>query len=350
MKICFVIGARPNFVKAAPVIREFNNHHRFDCTVIHTGQHYDRNMSEVFFGELDMAPPDINLEVGSGSQAIQTANVMVKIETHLIQLTPNWIFVFGDVNSTIAASLTAQKLGIKIAHIESGLRSGDMTMPEEVNRILTDKISDLCFVTEPSGMQNLIHEGISEEKIKFVGNTMIDSLVRVQGDLENHKILQELNIQPKKYILVTLHRPSNVDEGKRLQRLIDKITLWNPETDIIWPVHPRNDLSSVHLNSQWKKINPMPYIPFLSLISQSKGVFTDSGGIQEETTYLNIPCFTLRENTERPITCEEGTNVLITNGQLEIDDIWSQRNVRKNIPENWDGAASKRILNNFINS
>ena len=347
-KISFVVGARPNFVKAAPVIREFKKYPQFDCHVVHTGQHYDKNMSDVFFGELGMDPPNVNLEVGSGSQAVQTANVMLKIEKYFKDIIPDWVFVFGDINSTLAATLTAQKLGIKIAHVESGLRSGDMSMPEEINRILTDRISDLCFVTEPSGEKNLLREGIPQKKIQFVGNTMIDSLIFIKEKLADKNILNEFSLRPKEYIMVTLHRPSNVDNRENLMVLIDSITRWNSETDIIWPVHPRNDLTDISLNSQWIKIKPLPYISFLSLVSQSKGVFTDSGGIQEETTFLNIPCFTLRDNTERPVTCEVGTNTLVKNSEFRIQNIWTLKKNRDSIPKFWDSVARKRIVNYFI--
>jgi len=360
-KIILVVGARPNFMKVAPVLKAIREHasDRFGAMLVHTGQHYDANMSDVFFADLDMPQPDKFLGVGSGSHAEQTARVMIEMEKLFTEEKPDLVMVAGDVNSTLAAAIVAAKAGIKIAHIESGLRSFDRAMPEEINRIVADEFSDLCFVTEPSGVKNLRHEGIEESRIFFVGNTMIDS---VSANIERAKarfseLEKHYQIEAKKYALVTLHRPSNVDEEKNLTLLVglfEQMQSFAPK--IIFPVHPRTrkKLEEFHLadrinnNSALELIDPIGYLPFLALQSMAAVVLTDSGGIQEETTALGVPCITLRENTERPITIEEGTNEMaglditkiIALSQNAFEGKWKP----SAIPELWDGMASERIL------
>jgi UDP-N-acetylglucosamine 2-epimerase (non-hydrolysing) len=353
MKIAFIIGARPNFVKAAPVISLFRKCHEFESFVVHTGQHFDQNMSSIFFDQLEMNKPEFNLNIGKGSHAVQTANIMIKIERILNIIQPQWIFVFGDVNSTLAAAIVAKKLNIKVSHIESGLRSFDMTMPEELNRILTDRISDLLFVTEKSGCENLRAEGVSGNKIFFVGNTMIDTLKNMLPRIEKSSILKDLKVYQKKYILVTLHRPHNVDNVNQLRLLIEKISELSFNNRIVWPIHPRISFSKLDLDSsKWTPLSPVGYIEFIKLMKNAAYIFTDSGGIQEESSFLGVPCFTLRNNTERPITCELGTNTIVSDNimkNISLEFIKTRLDniqYKTNIPL-WDGQASIRIMNCF---
>ena len=357
-KIVFVVGARPNFMKVAPVLEAVRATGKFDSILVHTGQHYDANMSDVFFSDLDMPRPDRFLGVGSGSHAEQTAKVMIEMERLLAEEKPDLVLVAGDVNSTLATALVAAKAGIPLGHIESGLRSFDRGMPEEINRIVADEFSRYCFVTEPSGLENLEHEGIANDRIFFVGNTMIDS---VQKYLPNAragfpKLAEKYAIESKKYALVTLHRPSNVDDPSSLSRfmeLFDGMQAFAPR--ILFPVHPRTRrrieefglASRISSNSRIALIEPIGYLDFLALQDQAALVLTDSGGIQEETTALGVPCITLRENTERPITVEEGTNELLG---LDMERVleYSLRAFNGSwkphrIPELWDGRAALRI-------
>jgi UDP-N-acetylglucosamine 2-epimerase (non-hydrolysing) len=359
-KILFVVGARPNFMKVAPVLEAVRATGKFGSVLVHTGQHYDANMSDVFFSDLDMPQPDRFLGVGSGTHAEQTSKVMIEMEKLLAEEKPDLVLVAGDVNSTLATTLVAAKAGITLGHIESGLRSFDRSMPEEINRIVADEFSQFCFVTEPSGFKNLEHEGISSDRVFFVGNTMIDSVQKyLPKACERFAELGlKYGIEAKKYALVTLHRPSNVDEHAGLIRfveLFERMSAFVPR--ILFPIHPRTkkQLQEFHLtdrlqqNSNLTLIDPVGYLDFLALQSQAGVVLTDSGGIQEETTALGVPCITLRENTERPITVEEGTNELIgldINRALELskqalDGKWK----RYNIPTLWDGHAARRIAN-----
>ena len=352
MKIVFVVGARPNFVKAAPVINTFRKHSDLNCILVHTGQHFDKIMSDVFFKQLGIGEPDINLGIGGGSQSQQTAAIMIEMEKKLIEIKPDWVFVFGDVNSTLAATIVSKKLFIKVAHIESGLRSFDMEMPEEVNRVLTDRISDLLFITERSGVDNLINEGIHQDRIHIVGNTMIDCLIKMKSEIDKNQILEKLGLKEKGFIVVTLHRPSNVDKIDLLKYLKKKITKWSGDKKILWPIHPRIKQNELKIDKKkWYLSKPIGYIEFLKLVSKSFCVFTDSGGIQEETSFLGVKCFTLRENTERPVTCTIGTNVLLTSKLIKENKFFpiKSSNIKKipSIPL-WDGRSSERILKIFL--
>ncbi|MFZ1290818.1 MAG: UDP-N-acetylglucosamine 2-epimerase (non-hydrolyzing) [Melioribacteraceae bacterium] len=353
-KVISVVGARPNFMKIAPIHRAFQKYkdsiHHLIC---HTGQHYDEKMSKVFFEDLELPKPDFYLGVGSGSHAEQTANVMIKFEKILLEEKPDMILVVGDVNSTIACSLTASKLHIKIVHVEAGLRSGDREMPEEINRVLTDAISDLLFVTEKSGIENLKNEGISNGKVFFTGNVMIDSLAYFKPKIVNSDFLKKFELEPKNYVLVTLHRPSNVDVKDQLIKLIDVLNTLAEKRKVLFPIHPRTqkNLTDFGLIEKISKnlilTEPIGYLDFLTLTSNAELIVTDSGGIQEESTYLGIQCITLRTSTERPITVEVGTNQLLGNDlekakkvALEILDGSLKKG---NIPDLWDGKAAERI-------
>ncbi len=343
-------------MKIAPIHRLMMNSADFQPFLIHTGQHYDEKMSRTFFVDLGMPEPDLYLGVGSGSHAVQTAAVMLGLETVLSENKPDWVLVVGDVNSTLAAALVAAKLHIPIAHVEAGLRSFDRTMPEEINRVLTDSISDLLFVTEQSGIDNLRNEGVQAEKIHFVGNVMIDSLKQHLHKASACPILNELALQPKEYALVTLHRPSNVDDGETFSRILNALENIQRDLPIIFPIHPRTRKMIVQFGfdrkvaemEQLRLIEPLGYLPFLRLMSVAKLVLTDSGGIQEETTYLGIPCLTLRENTERPVTIRIGTNRLVPLDEEAI--IANARNAMNGqkqphrIPPLWDGLAAQRII------
>lgn len=356
MKIFLIVGARPNFVKLAPVYRTFSSVKNFEIKIVHTGQHYDYELDKAFFEDFEIPIVHYYLNVGSDSHAKQTAKIMMRLDELFDEDKPDWIFVFGDVNSTVAASLTAIKMGIKIAHVEAGLRSFDRTMPEEINRMLTDRISDLLLVSEPSGIQNLIREGIEMRRIFFVGNVMIESLIEGLKKVETkfNILSKNLKVSENSFAILTLHRPSNVDDIKKLESIISVIREIANHIKVIFPVHPRtiNNLKNVDVGNI-QIVKPMRYLEFITLMKFSKFVMTDSGGIQEETTYLKIPCLTLRENTERPITVEKGTNVLVGNSKEKIiyyfDEIMSGRFKKgENIPF-WDEYVSKRILNAFIN-
>ncbi len=361
LKIISVVGARPNFMKIAPLIKAIekynssNDGNYIQHVLCHTGQHYDQQMSDVFFEHLNLPKPDYYLGVGSGSHAYQTANIMIEFEKVLLKENPDLVIVVGDVNSTIACSLTAIKLGIKVAHIEAGLRSFDRTMPEEINRILTDAISDFLFVTEKSGINNLLKEGISEDKIFFVGNLMIDSLLYSLPLSDKSRILTRYNLKPKEYSVLTLHRPSNVDDYEQLKRIVAFINYISEKKKVLFPIHPRTskNLTRFNLTEQLNGnvifIEPLGYQDFIKLVKESLFVITDSGGIQEETTYLGIPCITLRNSTERPVTVEIGTNYLVGN-DLSLTysivlDILNGKSKKGKIPELWDGKASERIVN-----
>ncbi len=353
-KIISVVGARPNFMKIAPIHKAFKKYEeKVTHLICHTGQHYDEKMSKVFFEDLELPQPDYYLGVGSGSHAEQTASVMVEFEKILIQEKPDVVLVVGDVNSTIACSLTAKKLHIKVVHVEAGLRSFDMEMPEELNRILTDRISDYLFVTEQSGLDNLKNEGVPDDKVFFVGNVMIDSLIHYIPKSDKSVIHSELGIRKGEYVLITLHRPSNVDTKESLEKLVNFLNKLAKERKVVFPIHPRtkNNLSKFNLlealDNQIILTDPIGYIDFQALTKNADLVVTDSGGIQEETTYLGVQCITLRTSTERPSTVDVGTNQLIgldlKKAETACLSVLNGNKKEGSIPELWDGSAAERI-------
>jgi UDP-N-acetylglucosamine 2-epimerase (non-hydrolysing) len=346
MHILHVVGARPNFMKAAPVLRALTERLQVEQTLVHTGQHYDANMSEVFFQQLAIPAADVNLQVGSGTHAWQTAEIMRRFEPIVLERKPDLVLVYGDVNSTVAAALVCSKLLVRVGHVEAGLRSFDRTMPEEINRLLTDQLADFLFTPSEEADRNLEREGIAAGKIHRVGNAMIDSLVKLLPIALESKI----DGLPDRYALVTLHRPSNVDDDHSLRNILETLLAVNAELKVVFPVHPRTrrriaefgmDASQLHL------LEPLPYIEFLALQKRAVVVITDSGGIQEETTYLQVPCLTLRSNTERPVTVSLGTNVLVgqDGGKLraELRKILEGKAKTGTVPPLWDGYAGARI-------
>ena len=356
MKILNVVGARPNFMKVAPLHRALEVESGFESLIVHTGQHYDEQMSDVFFRQLELPEPDRYLGVGSGSHAQQTARIMTAFEPIVEDDQPDLVVVVGDVNSTVACALVATKLHVPVAHVEAGLRSGDRRMPEEINRIVTDRIADYLFVTEQSGIDNLQREGVADEKIFFVGNLMIDSLVRFREKAAETSILVDLGVTPDAYVLMTMHRPSNVDHEDGLRKLLEIIEGIAAERPLVFPMHPRtrsrfetfgllDALTSVH---QLTLLEPLGYLEFLRLMGKAAVVVTDSGGIQEETTFLQVPCLTLRKNTERPVTVDTGTNELMP---LEPQRIVQRVGhlatavLRADPPPKWDGQTARRIVN-----
>lgn len=360
-KIISVVGARPNFMKIAPIYKEFKKYPHIDHKICHTGQHYDEKMSKVFFEDLELPKPDFYLGVGSGTMTEQTAKIMIEFEKVIIAEQPDLVIVVGDVTSTLACSLVAQRYGIRKAHIESGLRSYDRSMPEEINRILTDAITDILFVTEKSGVDHLRMEGVAEEKIFFVGNTMIDSLVHYQEASERSQILEQLNVKKNDYALVTLHRPRNVDLVDELVKIVSMLNNLSLKTKIVFPIHPRTkrNLENAGLMQTLSEniivVEPIGYIDFLALMKHALVVVTDSGGIQEETTFLGVQCVTARDNTERPSTVEIGTNYLVGTNWLDVEacsmKIIAGDKKMGTIPELWDGNAASRIaeiLNNEL--
>jgi len=356
IKFIVVAGARPNFMKVASIMEAFSRQHAasdgFTCSLVHTGQHYGRSMSDDFFTELRMPQPDINLAVGSGSHAEQTARVMIAFEKECLAQRPDWVVVVGDVNSTLACSVTAKKLGIRVAHVEAGLRSRDMSMPEEINRLCTDAISDLLFTTDRQAGDNLRDEGIAAEKIEFVGNTMIDTLLR-NLDRALATSLPE-GLSENEYAVVTLHRPSNVDSPEQLGPILRTLQQISLRIPVVFPVHPRTrqQIESFGLRASVvegiRLIPPLSYLPFIGLVARARMVLTDSGGIQEETTVLGVPCLTMRDNTERPITCSVGTNRLVGTDPARIlqsaELALSLGSTKPQIPEKWDGQAGQRIV------
>jgi UDP-N-acetylglucosamine 2-epimerase (non-hydrolysing) len=355
MKLIIVGGARPNFMKIAPLVHELRRDSRgFEWKVVHTGQHYDYEMSKVFFDELDIGEPDYFLGCGEGSQAVQTARIMIEFEKVFMAEKPDITVVVGDVNSTVACSIVAKKLGGQVAHIEAGLRSGDITMPEEVNRILTDAIADYLFVTESDAIVNLKKEGKSEATIHFVGNVMIDTLLYGLNKLEKNGIKSPAE---GKYVVATLHRPANVDDEKKLGELLGFLGKVSEDMKVYFPIHPRTrknmerfGLMGALAGKNIELMPPLSYLNFLALWRKAAAVLTDSGGIQEETTYLGVPCLTLRDNTERPITVSEGTNVIagteirgITKAYEKLKN--NTARPKKKPPELWDGKSTERIIN-----
>jgi UDP-N-acetylglucosamine 2-epimerase (non-hydrolysing) len=355
LRIVVVAGARPNFMKIAPLMEEFRAYPNIETILVHTGQHYDEKMSDLFFQQLGIPQPDTNLGIGSGSHAQQTAEVMKAFEPVVLQRRPDAVLVVGDVNSTVACGLVAVKLGVKLLHVEAGLRSFDRSMPEEINRLLTDAISHLLFCSEPAAVENLRCEGISGDRVHLVGNVMIDTLLKHREAAERSGILEQLGLAKNTYVVVTMHRPSNVDNVASLRNLLQILEVVQQDTPIVFPVHPRTrkNLAAFGLISRLgelpnlRMIQPVGYLDFLKLMSWSTAVFTDSGGIQEETTILKIPCLTLRSSTERPITSEIGSSRVVGSDPQRVLAAWQE--VKEGCwkvpqtPPLWDGHAAQRI-------
>lgn len=356
-KIAILVGARPNFMKAAPLIRALRSRRLpLRPFLLHSGQHYDREMSQVFFTELGLPRPDRHLGVGSGSQAEQTARVMAALEPVLLEIRPALMLVVGDVNSTLAGALTAIKLRIPVAHVEAGLRSFNREMPEEINRLVTDSVSDLLFTTEKSAERNLRAEGVPPGRIHFVGNVMIDTLLALRGTARRMAHYRKLGLRPGQYALVTLHRPSNVDAVPELQEILRVLIEISQSLPVVFPVHPRTR-KNLEAFGLWKKsaqgpglilTEPLGYLQFLSLMDRARMVLTDSGGIQEETTVLGVPCLTMRNETERPVTVEMGTNIMVGSDPRRIlreaKKILKDGGKKGRIPPGWDGKAAIRIV------
>jgi UDP-N-acetylglucosamine 2-epimerase (non-hydrolysing) len=356
MKIINIVGARPNFVKIAPLMDAYRAHPNIEAMLVHTGQHYDSTMSDLFFRQLGIPQPDLNLGIGSASHAVQTAEIMKAFEPVVLKQKPDLVLVVGDVNSTIACGLVAVKLGVKLAHVEAGLRSFDRTMPEEVNRVLTDSISHFLFCTEQSGMDNLSREGIAADKTFLVGNVMIDALLRHKATADKSKIIGELKLEPGRFAVLTLHRPANVDDPAVFGKILDALDVIQRDLPIVFPIHPR---TRSHLNGSalgaraqgmkgLRMTDPLGYLDFLKLMSEARIALTDSGGIQEETAILKVPCLTLRENTERPVTVDTGWNQIVGRDPDRI--IAAYRRVSASpktcgkTPPLWDGRAAERIV------
>lgn len=355
MHVLHVVGARPNFMKVAPVHAAFHKRIGVRQTLVHTGQHYDANLSDIFFEQLKIPRPDVSLEVGSGSHAVQTAEVMIRFEKTVLDRKPNLVLVYGDVNSTVAATLVCAKLGIRIAHVEAGLRSFDRTMPEEINRLVTDQLADLLLIPSEEATANLLREGVAPEKIHFVGNVMIDTLRTLLPQAR----MPEIPGLGDKFALVTLHRPSNVDEPETLNRILATLTDISQRLQIVFPVHPRTKARIENLgyrldgSDRFFAIPPTGYLECLALQQRACVVITDSGGLQEETTALGVPCLTVRENTERPVTVTHGTNTLVGTDMVllrqEVDWILEGKGKGGRIPPLWDGSASERIADLIVN-
>ena len=355
MKVICVVGARPNFMKIGPIHRAFQARGAVDSVLVHTGQHYDTRMSEVFFRDLGLPEPDHLLGIGGGSHAEQTAGVMLAFEKIVLEEAPDMVLVVGDVNSTLAAALVAAKLHVPVAHVEAGLRSGDRRMPEELNRICTDALSDLLFVTELSGMENLRNEGISEDRVHFVGNVLIDSLIHFRERASSENAVERMGLRPGEYILMTMHRPSNVDLEHPLTEVVRLIEGLAQLCEVVLPLHPRTakNLSKFGLTERLDNIaslsavEPLGYLEFLGLMDEAAVVVTDSGGIQEETTFLDVPCITLRENTERPVTIQMGTNELAPLDAdyviRRVEELLASEKKATTAPPLWDGRAADRI-------
>ena len=355
-RLLLVVGARPNFMKIAPIVRELGRFpDRFASTLVHTGQHYDAAMSEVFFKELGLPRPDVDLGVGSGSHAQQTAAIMAAFEPVVLEKSPDMVIVVGDVNSTIACALVAAKLGVRVAHVEAGLRSFDRTMPEEVNRVLTDQISDILFITEKSAAENLQREGVPPDRIHFSGNVMIDTLLSHAAEARRRGVAASLDVLPRGYAVLTLHRPSNVDQDSTFEGLMGALAEIGRDLPILFPVHPRTRpaLRRSPVAAQMidagtlRLLDPLGYLDFLGLVADSAVVLTDSGGVQEETTVLGVPCITLRTSTERPVTITNGTNILAGTDPRRIVEAFRTARSRSGEtarPQYWDGKAAERIV------
>lgn len=359
LMLLLVAGARPNFMKIAPLIWAIRSHNKRNPNgpgiaycLVHTGQHYDDKMSAVFFSDLNIPKPNVNLEIGSGSHAEQTAKIMMAFEPICLKEKPDWVVVVGDVNSTVACTLVASKLGIKVAHVEAGLRSFDRTMPEEINRIITDALADLLFTPSPDADENLIKEGIPADKIRFVGNIMIDTLVANLEKAHNSALPDQLKLKPKDFVYITLHRPSNVDDKDKLTNIMAIIDDLAHQLPVVFPVHPRTRkmLGQYRISNNGKPnlklLEPIGYHNSLWLTEHARFILTDSGGLQEESTYFQIPCLTLRPNTERPITIQQGTNKLTSLETLEKDfhSVLNSSPLTKNVPAFWDGNTGQRVI------
>lgn len=364
IKMVIVAGARPNFMKVAPLMKAMARHNegqsrdgrRIEARLVHTGQHYDDKMSEVFFRELGIPVPDVNLEVGSASHAVQTAQVMIHFEPVCLREKPDWVVVVGDVNSTLACTLVAAKLGIKVAHVEAGLRSFDRTMPEELNRIATDALADMLLTPSPDANANLIREGVPESRIRLVGNIMIDSLVAHLDRLNQSDVHTRHGLEARRYVFVTLHRPSNVDHRDALASIFEELSKLSKDWPIVFPIHPRTRKRleefglQTRVGSGLKLIDPVGYIDSLALTRDARFVLTDSGGLQEESTYFRTPCLTLRANTERPVTVELGSNRLTSIPKLaeHIREVLSAADRLGQVPPLWDGDTARRTLAQIV--
>jgi UDP-N-acetylglucosamine 2-epimerase (non-hydrolysing) len=356
VKIINIVGARPNLMKIAPLMEAYAAAPEIEPLLVHTGQHYDANMSELFFRQLGIPEPELNLGVGSASHAVQTAEIMSAFEPVVLKHRPDAVLVVGDVNSTIACGLVAVKLGVRVVHVEAGLRSFDREMPEEINRVLTDAISNLLFCTEQSGVDNLRREGIADAKIHLVGNVMIDTLLRHRERAEQSRVLESIGLEHGHYAVLTLHRPSNVDDPVVLSKLLDVLEMVLADQPLVFPVHPRTRQKLAHFGLAARVsaqpdlhlVDPVGYLDFLKLMAHARVVLTDSGGIQEETTILGVPCLTLRENTERPVTVELGTNRLVGQQPDRIRavyrEVMSAHSGQRRTPPLWDGGAAQRIV------
>jgi UDP-N-acetylglucosamine 2-epimerase (non-hydrolysing) len=362
MKIICIAGARPNFMKIAPIMDAFRGHPGIEPLLVHTGQHYDEKMSDLFFRELGIPQPDINLGIGSGGHAVQTAEIMKAFEPVCLEHKPDYVLVVGDVNSTIACGLVAVKLGIRLIHVEAGLRSGDRSMPEEINRLLTDAISDLLFCTERSGVENLRREGVHENRVHLVGNVMIDTLLKNRNKAEKSSVLKEMRLDAGSYATMTLHRPSNVDDAEVFSGILDAVAVIQRDLPIVFPIHPRTrkNLDLLRLKDRvdampnLRLVDPIGYLDFLKLNANAKVILTDSGGLQEEATILRVPCITIRENTERPVTCEVGSNQLagMKSGAIlaAYERVKRGQFDHRGIPDLWDGRAANRIVDVLVAS
>jgi UDP-N-acetylglucosamine 2-epimerase (non-hydrolysing) len=351
-KIVHVVGARPNFMKIAPIIDALRAQPWIEQRLVHTGQHYDDQMARVFFHELGLPRPDRDLEVGSGSQAEQTAAVMVRFERVVDEERPDLVVVVGDVNSTLAATLVAAKAGVPVAHVEAGLRSFDLTMPEEINRIVTDRLASILLTPSPDGDENLRREGVPESQIFCVGNVMIDTLLRHRAQAPWDRVRDALGLEPRRYAVLTLHRPANVDTPERLVTLLERLAPITASMPVIFPIHPRtakrlDEHGLRDAASRLRLVAPLGYLDFLALMDHAACVLTDSGGIQEETTVLGVPCFTIRDNTERPVTIERGTNTLVGADARDLAaafaDFAATGGKRGRVPQLWDGRAGERV-------
>jgi UDP-N-acetylglucosamine 2-epimerase (non-hydrolysing) len=360
MNIHIIAGARPNFIKIASIINAIQRENELRKTIsfklIHTGQHYDKKMSEDFFNQLSIPKPDFSLGAVTGSHAKQTASIMIGYEEILEKEKPDYCLVVGDVNSTMACAITAQKMGIKVVHVEAGIRSNDWSMPEEINRLITDSITNLFFTTSVNATENLLASGVDQKKIFFVGNTMIDTLIKNKGSFREPSFWKEFKLEKNKYLVITLHRPSNVDDISQLKFLIDLLIFASRDIKLIFPSHPRTAEQLKKLGKLPDRLlimEPMSYFEFNYIVQHSKGVITDSGGITEETTFMNVPCMTLRENTERPETVELGTNLLLGSDpkliQNALNDLFEGNWKQTQIPELWDGKAGDRIIEILLN-
>jgi UDP-N-acetylglucosamine 2-epimerase (non-hydrolysing) len=361
MKIITVVGARPNFIKVAPLHRAFKAHSNVQSILVHTGQHYDTQMSDVFFEQLDLPQPDHYLGVGSGTQTQQTADIMLRFEEVMIIEQPDWVVVVGDVTSTIACALVAKRMSVRLAHVEAGLRSGDRHMPEEINRILTDNLADLLFVTEQAGYANLLREGIRQERIYFPGNVLIDSLVKYRPQANTLDTVGRLGLTPGEYVFMTMHRPANVDTEAGLQNILQVVADTAIHKTVVFTLHPRTQLSLIRFAlldrliaiPNVRLLKPQGYLECLNLMEHAAVVITDSGGIQEETTYLQVPCLTFRDTTERPVTITLGTNQLLSDlnpktVQQKVHEILEGYVKRGQIPPRWDGKAADRIATKLL--